>query len=310
MTSRKRQRRSPVLSLPVDQRTKKSLELVKEFVAKRGYERINGKVKYRKFHLGHWVAMQRTAYRRGTLPKWLQKELESVPGWTWNPGKDIQRRNLALLREYVQKHGWEDLNARTMFRGVHLGRWVWRCRSSFAKGMLQEWQQAELQKIPVWTWTKPENDRFTRKEKLAIEALRRFVEQHDGRKLRTNTVFEGSNVGRFVKKWRCLYHRGELNKRHQETLESIPGWSWDSHYPDEHHRWVLTLLRDYIAEHAWQGVTGDTRVEGVNLGVWCLSRRENYKDGKLADWLRQELEAIPGWRWSGRLSVDSEESKG
>jgi ribosomal protein L31E len=306
---RTKRKRSSLRFLPVPQRTTRALELVKEFVAKHGCESLS-KVKYREFHLGHWVAMQRMAFRRGTLPKWLQRELESIPGWTWNPKEALQQRKLAVLREYVQKRGWEEFNTKTVFRDVVLGTWVVRCRESFTKGTLQEWLQVELEQIPGWTWTKPENDRFTRKEKRAIEALRRFVEQHGRRKLRTNTVFEGSNIGRFVKKWRCLYHRGELNKRHQDTLESVPGWSWDSHYREEHHRRVVTLLRDHVAEHGWQGIKDEMRVEGVNLRGWYGGRRAAYRKGSLADWLRQELEAIPGWRWSGRMGVDSEEPVG
>ena len=143
MTSSKRKRGSPVLSLPVDQRMKKSLELVKEFVAKHGCERINSKVKYRKFHLGPWVEARRTAYRRGTLPEWLKRELESLPGWTWHPKEDLQRRKLKLLHEYVRERGWDGFDSTTDFQGVHLGTWVSYCRKKYARDMMQDWLGAE-----------------------------------------------------------------------------------------------------------------------------------------------------------------------
>jgi hypothetical protein len=209
------------------------------------------------------------------------------------------------LRHYTQDNGWTGLNSNTKFRGFYLGEWVYRRRKAFARGTLPEWLQVELEKIPGWTWTRLKTVELTKKEKLAIEALRRFVEQRGWRTFRSRTVFDGSHIGQFVNRWRSLYHRDELSKRHQELLESVPGWSWSSLYRDEHHRWMLAILRDYIAKHGWRGLKREMRVQGVNLGVWCLGRRTDFRRGKLAGWLRLELEAIPGWRWSGRMGVAS-----
>ena len=274
---------------------------MKEFVAKHGYERLTHTDKYRGFHIRHWIKTQRAKYRQGTLPKWLQKELESIPDWTWNPIDDEHRRNLALLQEFVQKRGWEEFHSEIRFRGVNLGTWVWNRRRAFAKGVLQDWLRAELEKIPGWAWSKRMGDILTRKEKQAMEALRRFVAKHGWWKCRADTEFEGSKIGQYVRRWRAGYRQGKLSERHKEAIESIPGWSWESTFRRERHRHVMKLLQDFVAEHGWDNLNRKTQVDGVNLGWWCYIRRLQYKDGELADWLVEELESIPGWSWESTV---------
>ena len=37
-----------------------------------------------------WEEVQRTAYRAGELPADQIRELESIPGWSWEPNPELQ----------------------------------------------------------------------------------------------------------------------------------------------------------------------------------------------------------------------------
>jgi hypothetical protein len=41
------------------------------------------------FRLGQWVGVQRRAHSKGGLSHTRQERLKGVPGWTWNPLRDL-----------------------------------------------------------------------------------------------------------------------------------------------------------------------------------------------------------------------------
>jgi hypothetical protein len=91
-------------------------------------------------------------YRQGKLPEWLKEELESIPGWSWDPRQDERRRKLKVLRRYVDRYGWKRFNTQTKAYGVNLGSWVNCVRTEFTKGKLSNWLREELEAIPGWRW--------------------------------------------------------------------------------------------------------------------------------------------------------------
>ena len=67
---------------------------------------------------------------------------------------------------------------------------------------------------------------------------------------------------------------------------------------DDDYRWKLSLLRTFLAEHAWADLRRETVVPpGVRLYSWVHNRRQDYRTGRIPDWLVPELEALPGWSW-------------
>lgn len=68
---------------------------------------------------------------------------------------------------------------------------------------------------------------------------------------------------------------------------------------DDDHRWKLSLLKDYVRKHGWETFRRDTVVPpGVRLYSWAHNRRQDYREGTIADWLVRELDAVPGWMWA------------
>jgi hypothetical protein len=269
MSHKHKAAKSPVLHLPADERVRASLEIVKRYVAQHGMEAVQRMTVAEGSHLGHWVNMRRMDYRRRKVPKWLKEELESIPGWTWNPVEDRQRRNLAVLREYVKQHGWQRLTSETEFGGLKLGSWVGRCRRSYAKGTLAGWLEKKLKAVPGWQW-KPENSR-----QIKLQLLREYVERFGWDGFRTRLVYKGVQIGSQVVEGRTRYRQGRLSPELKEQLESIPGWQWDASRAVSA-RERLELLSQHVAAKGWQDVNWRFKIDGEPVGHWMIPNRRGF----------------------------------
>jgi len=138
---------------PTEHRQHHRVALLRKHVTRHGWENFTNKTVAGGVPLGTWVNNCRMAHKDGKLPVWLAKELEAVPGWSFTPMEDRQRRNVALLTKHVQRHGWNGVTQRTVVRGVKLGAWVSRCRTAHRKGRLRPWLKEALEAIPGWQWS-------------------------------------------------------------------------------------------------------------------------------------------------------------
>jgi uncharacterized protein (DUF2132 family) len=280
-------------SRTINPRLLQSLNYLKQFVAERGWEQLGRRTRINGFHLGHWVSMRRSEYRRGTLTDWMRNELESIPGWTWDPTSDLQQRKLDVLRRFAEQRGMARLTTTTRFRGVNLGMWVAGRRRAYEQGRLSAETVAQFESIEGWSWVANENS-----YDHTLELLEEFIDLFGWDRFRSRTTYKGVCIGAWVTHRRAEHRHGTMAADRARQLEGIPGWTWNP----KHARQVVKLdaLREFVAEHGWERLTQTTRVGGVALGAWVNSRRTSYKKGRLPDWLRGELEAIPGWKWAER----------
>jgi hypothetical protein len=67
----------------------------------------------------------------------------------------------------------------------------------------------------------------------------------------------------------------------------------------QHHLYVLSLLRDFIARRGWGPIARKRCVvrPGVDLAGWVQRRRTAYRQDRIADWLAEDCEKVPGWTW-------------
>lgn len=199
----------------------RGLGILKRFVAQHGWESVTRRTLVDGFHLGHWVSVRRTDYKRGILSEDMVRQLEAIPGWTWDPVATRYRTYLVMLREYAGQRGLENFNARTVVDGVRLGAWATCRRVDYREGRLPGWLKIELEKIPGWTWSVKED--FHRR---ALCLTRRFVETHGWTRFRSRTTYEGVAIGAWVTRRRSDYRNARLPEWLRRELESIPGWRW------------------------------------------------------------------------------------
>ena len=171
-------------------RLKTSVQILRRFVAEHGMERLRRGTRVSGFHLGHWVTVRRTDYRRGTLPEWLQQELEAIPGWTWDPVATRYHEYLDLMKDFAASERLDRLTSKTVYRGRSLGIWATCRRVDYRKGKLPRWVEEELESIPGWAW-----DPVHRRQQRNIDLLRKFVDTHGWEKFNTRTIIDGVNIG-------------------------------------------------------------------------------------------------------------------
>jgi hypothetical protein len=180
--------------------------------------------------------------------------------------------------------------------GARIGNWVRGRRRDHRNGRIAAWLAAECEAIQGWSW-EPFHDAHLRN----AERVRAFVKAHGWDELKTNRVVDGTGLGRWVSQRRSGYRRGLLDRSLIVALEAIPGWHWDSQrYGVERY---LRELRSHVSRRGWQGLQQQTRTRsGVPIGNWVYNTRVAYRRKKLATWIVDRLEAIPGWTWEPRRS--------
>jgi len=104
-------------------------------------------------HLGAWLGNVRAMYRRGELEPWVETELEKISGWTWEPRLARQQENVARLRAFVAKHGWDAVSDALVVDGVKLGDWISNCRMRYRAGSLSTETVEGLEAIRGWSWS-------------------------------------------------------------------------------------------------------------------------------------------------------------
>jgi hypothetical protein len=292
MSDKKSGVNSPVLHLPVKDRLKASMGIVKRFVGANGIKAVRQQTVVDGFHIRHWLNMRRMDYHRGKLPDWLVKELESLPGWSWHPVEDNRKKNLALLKEYLQHYSWDDLTSKTIVEGVFLGAWVLSCRKSRAKGTIPSWLVEELEALPGWSWVTEDS------KQVKLELLLEYLSENGWDKFHTRMIYKNKRIGTFVQSCRTRYHQGKMDLDEAKTLEAIPGWKWKDDRRVLLARRRAALLKQHILENGWDDVNGRLRIEGEPIGTWMIGCKVRQKKGKLSEWLTKELESIPGWKWN------------
>jgi hypothetical protein len=112
------------------------------------------------FKLGLWVMYQRDRYRTGKLAAARIAVLESLPGWVWNPRRDLREKPSAIwmrgfmhLKEYLDRGGHPHIPTSFLAEdGYRLGEWVRSQRTHYRKAELAKARIAALESLPGWVW--------------------------------------------------------------------------------------------------------------------------------------------------------------
>jgi superfamily II DNA or RNA helicase len=245
--------------------------------------------------LSQWVAEQRYAFSIGKLAKHRCRQLEALPGWTWDPLGESWHESFTLLQSFAAEFGHANVptNPR-LYRGFGLASWVNVQRTKKKKGELDAERVELLEKIPGWTWA-PKEDQY----RNAFQALAEYAINHGHcrppRNLRVTRNDHEINLATWTASRRREYSQGRLSRDRIIELESLPGWSWDP-LSEEWTEW-FELLQLYIAEFGHARVPQKTRYRGRNLAMWVSGQRQRYLQGTLEPDRVELLEGLPVWSW-------------
>lgn len=206
-----------------DEAHRRNLDNLRAFTKKHGWDALATKPVLAGVRLDKWVAHRRDEYRRHCLDAWLIRGLEALPGWTWDPRRSSQERNLRELRDFVAEQGWEALRTDSVTEtGTHLGLWVSNVRAMHRRDDLERWLEVALERLPGWTW----EPRASRQQEN-IDRLARFVAKHGWDAVSDGLIVDRVKLGDWISNCRTRYRSGGLSEHTIGGLEAIPGWSWN-----------------------------------------------------------------------------------
>ncbi len=112
-----------------------------------GEGKIPDKKKYSKDKA--WVTKQRTRFKAGKLTEKEIMLLLKIPYFTFDPFADALKKQMIMLKAYVEDTGDTTIAQSTIYLGENLGGFLTKCRDKFRKGKLEENIIKEFEKIGV-----------------------------------------------------------------------------------------------------------------------------------------------------------------
>ena len=244
----------------------------------------------RGIRLGGWVIKQRMDHGAGRISAANASDLETVPGWTWDPIADDWAAAMAVLHAFATREGHARVPVGHVEDGVNLGNWVANQRSGRRSSRLSPDQIAELGAVRGWTWDPLADDWTT-----AMATLRRFVTREGHARVPVMHVEGSFKLGPWVAVRRRDHANGRLKPELVAALEGLPGWTWDPVADDL--AAIMAALRAFVAREGHARVPTSHAENGIRLGGWVGKVRGDRNSGRLSPERAKELEALPGWTW-------------
>lgn len=245
------------------------------------------------FKLGRWIVTKRVERRSALLDDTRARELEGLPGWSWDPQDDGFEEGLRELHQFAEQRGHTriPMSYRTD-SGFKLGTWAFVRRQDKRNGRLAPTRISALEAVQSWVWT-PLDDVFEQ----GLRELTAFAERHGHLRVPArHREVDGLVLKNWVNNRRTDYKAGRLSAEEIAAIEAVPWWSWNAQV--EGFERGIRYLRDYAAEHGTARVPlGHRTSDGFKLGSWVNNRRTEFRAGKLTAERADMLEAIEGWRW-------------
>jgi len=197
---------------------------VRDYAAAHGHARVpRDYISPDGHRTGTWVSSRRREFSVATLSSARIAELESIPGWVWNPLDEQWSAGVAAVHTYAAVKGHANVpNNYVSPNGYRTGSWVSNRRLNYASGTLSANQIAELEAIPGWVWS-PLAEMWA----TGVAAVRGYATENGHARVPRRYVSpDGHRTGVWVSARRAEYATGRLTPDRIAELESIPGWVW------------------------------------------------------------------------------------
>jgi superfamily II DNA or RNA helicase len=264
--------------------------LLQRFVELHGHALVPQETREDGYRLGSWVNNQRTLRAKGELDPDRERELESVPGWSWDVLQALWDEGFGCLKQFVERKGHARVPVAAREDGYRLGAWVDGQRQSYRQRMLSDERARRLDGLPGWTWTPQESV-----WEEGFNHLRDFVEREGHARVFQEHRERGFPLGKWVARQRRRKQNGTLSDVRRARLEAMRGWSWDTLET----AWEegFDRLQSYVHREGHALVPSKYKDDGYPLGQWVSIQRGLKRQRKLSDGRARRLEGLPGWTW-------------
>ncbi len=226
------------------------------------------------FKLGSWCSHQRT--KKNKLSTQQIELLEKIPNWYWEQDLDEQwNKKYTFLKEY------NDTPSQCYITncGIKLGNWCSEQRQNKKKEILSKSKIELLEKISNWYWEQDLDEQWNKKYT--------FLKEYNDTPNYDYITKCGVKLGFWCSTQRQYNKSGKLSQEQIELLEKIPNWFWDK-FVEQWNKYY-TLLKEYNDTPTQSYVTSD----GIHLGCWTNTQRQNKKKHKLS---QDKIELLEKYR--------------
>ena len=175
--------------------------------------------------MGVGASELRRKYKEKLSPENI-KQLESYPGWTWDPIKQDWNEAFEYLIVFYKKNHGKQLppHSKTKY-GYDVSDWSTRIRRKYKNNKLSKEEINQLESINGWSWDPKLDQKIERWNEL-IYYLERYVAQKGDSVVPSTFKFSEYHLGDKVSKVRRRYFQNNLSDKEIAQLEAIPGWVW------------------------------------------------------------------------------------
>ncbi len=232
--------------------------------------------------VGAWLSRQRVSYLKGTLSTDRIARLEAI-GIVWDPLAEQWEKHLAVLKRLFDEGGDANVPGDTIIDGLKVGAWLANQRNAYKQGILSPNLIVRLEAIGI-VW-----DQLAAQWEKNYAVLKRLFDEGGDANVAQGTVIDGLSVGNWLSAQRVAYNKGTLSPDRIARLEAI-GIVWDPLAAQwEKYYAVLKRLFD---EGGDANVAQGTVIDGLKVGAWLNTQRNNYKNGTLSPDRIARLETI------------------
>lgn len=244
--------------------------------------------------LGKWLGSRRQDYKKGRLSEDRIAAL-NARNISWEPNDDLFSVGLQALDRFIEEHQHADVpHDHPKIQGISLGIWLNSRRRDYKQGRLSEDRIAALNARNI-SW-EPMDDQFS----AGLQALDRFIVDHQHANVpRDYPKVQGIALGRWLHERRQDYKNSRL---HEDRIAALNARNISWEPQDDRFSAGLQALDRFIEEHQHANVpVGYPKIQGISLGSWLSSRRQEYKKGRLSEDRIAALNARdPFWTTGGQ----------
>jgi hypothetical protein len=220
--------------------------------------------------------------------EWTAAPSDVMKGtWCGSCAKDKYRVTLDVAHSAALQHEGKCLSAEVKDSYSKL---KWLCKNGHT------WE-ARLNNVmhknswcPQCSKNKVSDDAWSANYKVLVE----FLKFQKIEAVKSETVFNGVALGRWMEQQRKAFKTGALKEEKLMQLELI---GWISDLKDLQWNSTYELLKKYVQQNGTSQVPQSTVYSGVSLGIWVATQRRRYKGKKLLGKRKALLESLAGWSW-------------
>ena len=172
--------------------------------------------------------------------------------------------------------------------------------SKYKNNYLSDENIANIEELPGWQWS-PKKSNQNKKLNLLVKVLNDFHKEHGHLWVPVDMEVNGENILISMQYFRGRYHNKNPRRKEIETLESIPGWTWETPVTcnTQEEKWErkFQLLIKYAMINSHTFVPQLYKMEGEKLGSWVERQRLLYKEKSILPHRKERLESLPLWAW-------------